>query len=125
MEEKAQTAGEDQIGDRPQAVVTYSQFPSINNISEQERAEIARKKVETIKRLLGKKPRDKTEFVECVKQKRQKGKEKELISALEKLEKRKLGEVEETEQGHESKRKKSDGQDGCKQLGCSTHKGIS
>ena len=125
MVEQAQTAGEDQVGDWPQAVVTYSQFPSINNISEQERAEIARKKVEAIKRLLGKKPRDETEFVECVKQKRQNDKEKELISALEKLEKRKLGEVEETEQGHESTRKKSDGQDGYKQLGCSTHKGIS
>ena len=125
LEEQAQIAGEDQVADRPRAVAAYSQVPSISDISEKERAEIARKKEEAIKRLQGKKPRDETELVECVKQKRQKGKEKELISVPEKLEKRKLGEVEETEQGHESKRKKSDGQDGCKQLGCSTHKGIS
>ena len=42
-------------------MITSSQFPSINNISEQERAEIARKKEEAIKRPHGKKPRDETE----------------------------------------------------------------
>jgi hypothetical protein len=125
LEEQAQIAGEDQVVDRPRAVAAYSQFPSISDISEKERAEIARKKEEAIKRLQGKNPRDETKLVECVKQKRKKGQEKKRISAPVKLEKRKLGEVEETEQGNEGKRGKSDGQDGCKQLGCSTHKGIS
>ena len=39
--------------------------------------------------------------------------------------KRNIMEVEDSEQENSSKRKKSAGQDGCKQLGCSTHKGIS
>ena len=125
LEEKAQIAGEDQVGDRPSAVVAYSQFPSISDISEKERVGIARKKAEALKRLQGKNPRDETKLVECVKKKRKKGQEKKRTPAPVKPEKRKVGEVEETEAGNEGKRGKSDGQDGCKQLGCSTHKGIS
>ena len=39
--------------------------------------------------------------------------------------KRDIMEVEDAEQENTSKREKSAGQNGCKQLGCSTHKGIS
>ena len=39
--------------------------------------------------------------------------------------KRNIMEVEDAEQENSSKREKSAGQNGCKQLGCSTHKGIS
>ena len=106
LEEQAPIAGEDQVVDRPRAVAANSQFPSISDISEKERVEIARKKAEALRRLQGKNPRDETKLVECVKQKRKKGQEKKRISAPVKLEKRKLGEVEETEQGHEGKRGK-------------------
>ena len=125
LEEQGQIAGEDQVGDRPRAVAVNLQFPSISDISEKERVEIARKKAEALKRLQGKNPRDETKLIECVKKKRKKGQEKKRTTAPVKPEKRKVGEVEKTEAGNEGKRGKSDGQDGCKQLGCSTHKGIS
>ena len=39
--------------------------------------------------------------------------------------KRDITDVEDAEQENSSKREKTAGQNGCKQLGCSTHKGIS
>ena len=51
MEDQAQIEAEDQVGDRPRAVVAHSQFTSISDISEKDRAEIARKKEAAIKRL--------------------------------------------------------------------------
>ena len=57
--------------------------------------------------------------------KKQKSKHREMKPTPEKLEKRNIVEVEEAEQVDSSKRQKSEGQGGFKQLGCSTSKGIS
>ena len=86
MEDQAQIEEEDQVGDRPRAVVAPSQLTSISDISEKDSVVIARKKEAAIKRLQQKKPRDEAEQVECDKHtcKRQKSKQRKMISTPEK-----------------------------------------
>ena len=144
MEDQAQLEEENQGGDRPRAAAAPSQLTLTSGISEETRAMITvlvRHKEEAIKK---KKDREAGVQVESEIHKKQKSKPSENLkkrnseaseeeedmspSKRQKLngKKRNIMEVEDSEQENSSKRKKSAGQDGCKQLGCSTHnKGIS
>ena len=129
MEDQIQIEEENQVGDRPRAVAAPSQLTSISGISDKcynkDRAGRTRNKEEAIKLHQKKKPMEKFGQVEYAKHKKQKSQHREMMSTPKKLEKRDIVEVEEAAQADSSKRQKSEGQDGCKQLGCSTHKGIS
>jgi hypothetical protein len=138
--EAPQTQTENQADESPQAGAVASQLTLIREISETDRALIARNKAEAIKK---KKSREEGERVAYETHKKQKSKKngkskKRKIGVTEVEEqtgpskrqkpngkKRDIMEVEKAEQADSSKRGKSEGQDGCKQLGCSTHKGIS
>jgi hypothetical protein len=138
--EAPQTQTENQADESPQAGAVASQLTLIREISETDRALIARNKAEAIKK---KKSREEGERVAYETHKKQKikknGKSKKRKIGVAEVEeqtgpskrqkpngkKRDIMEVEKAEQADSSKRGKSEGQDGCKQLGCSTHKGIS
>ena len=64
MEDQIQIEEENQVGDRPRAAAAPSQLTSISGISDKDRAEIASKKEEAIKRLQKKKPRGESGQVE-------------------------------------------------------------
>ena len=142
MEDQAQLEEEDQVGDRPRTAVAPSQLTLISGVSEAARTVIARKKEEAITlKEKRKKARQEGGQVEQETNKKQKCKQSENLRKRNIVEeeeqtgpnkrqksnatKRGIMEVEEAEEANSSKRKKSEGQDGCKQLGCSTHKGIS
>ena len=119
---------------------------AISDISGQGGEAIARKREEAIQK---KKTKDAARHVECENHTKQKSTQSEIRPAGGKTKKRNIGETEEAEhevlskrgklngrkriiveveeatQVDSSKRQKSEGQGGCKQLGCSTHKGIS
>ena len=140
LEDQAQLEEENQGGDRPRAAAAPSQLTLTSGISEETRAMIVRNKEEAIKK---KKDREAGVQVESEIHKKQKSKPSENLKkrnseALEEEEdtspskrqkengkKRDRTDVEDAEQENSNKRGKSAGQNGCKQLGCSTHKGIS
>ena len=139
MEDQAQIEEENQVGDRP-AAAAPSQLTLTSGISEAARTKIARNKEEAIKK---KNDREEGEQVDHEFHKKQKSKqsenlqkrhiedvEEEEVSSSSKRQKengkkRDRTDVEDAEQENSNKRGKSAGQNGCKQLGCSTHKGIS
>ena len=116
LQDQAQIGAENKAGDRPRAAAAPSQRIRTSGIPEAIRIMIARKREEAIKK---KKDREEGEPVEHESHKKQKSKQSEN------LKKRHIEDVEDAEHENSSKRGKSAGQNGCKQLGCSTHKGIS
>jgi hypothetical protein len=141
-EDQALIEEEVPVGDRPRAAAATSQLTLISGVSEAARTVIARKKEEAITlKEKRKKARQEGGQVEQETNKKQKCKQSENLRKRNTVEeeeqtgpnkrqksnatKRGIMEVEEAEKANSSKRKKSEGQDGCKQLGCSTHKGIS
>ena len=153
LEDQAQIEEENQVGDRPTAAAP-SQLTLTNGISEAVRTKIARNKEEAMtlaiktkqdkeEAIKKKKDREEGEPVEHESHKKQKSKqsenlkkrhiedeEVEEVSSSSKRQKengkkRDSTDVEDAEHENSSKRGKSAGQNGCKQLGCSTHKGIS
>ena len=143
LEDQVQLEEETQGDDRPRADAAPSQLTLTSGISEENRAMIARKREEAFQKIKKKKDREEGEQVEHETHKKQKSKQSENLkkrntedveeeeesspSRRQKLngKKRDIMEVEDAEQENTSKREKSAGQNGCKQLGCSTHKGIS
>ena len=147
LEDQVQLEEENQGDDRPRVDAAPSQLTLTSGISEEHRAMIARKREEAIairtkQEIKKKKDREEGEQVEHETHKKQKSKQSENLkkrntedveeeeesspSKRQKLngKKRDIMEVEDAEQENTSKREKSAGQNGCKQLGCSTHKGI-
>ena len=106
-------------------MTAHIKLTSISGISEKDRVEIASKKEAATKLLQQKKSRGESGKVKYAKHKKQKSKHRGLMPTPEKLEKRNIVEVEEAKQADSSKRQKSEGQDGYKQLGCSAHDGMS
>ena len=146
LEDQVQIEEENQGDDRPRAVAALSQLTLTSGISEKTRAMIVRKQEEAIQKkqaIKKKKDREADQQVEHETHKKQKSQQSENLKKrnIEDVEeeeesspsrrqkvngkKRDIMEVEDAEQENSSKREKSAGQNGCKQLGCSTHKGIS
>ena len=146
LEDQVQIEEENQGDDRPRAVAAPSQLILTSGISEKTRAMIVRKQEEAIQKkqaIKKKKDREADQQVEHETHKKQKSQQSENLKKrnIEDVEeeeesspsrrqkvngkKRDIMEVEDAEQENSSKREKSAGQNGCKQLGCSTHKGIS
>ena len=146
LEDQVRLVEENQGDDRPRADAAPSQLTLTSGISEENRAMIARKREEAIRtkqEIKKKNDREEGEQVDHECHKKQKSKqsenlkkrnievvEEEEVSSSSKRQKengkkRDRTDVEDAEQENSNKRGKSAGQNGCKQLGCSTHKGIS